>query len=58
VRDAIVGTCEQTYFIHQLGTTKGNVDETSKLSGINPRSLYDLMKRHGLKKEDFKTNGD
>ena len=54
VRSAVVSTCEQAYFVDQLGKTNGNVDETARRSGINPRSLYDLMKRHGLKKEDFK----
>ena len=54
VRNSVIGSCEQTYFTRQLGTTKGNVDETARLAEINPRSLYDLMKRHGLKKENFK----
>lgn len=54
VRDAVISTCEQAYFTHQLDRTKGNVDETSRCAKINPRSLYDLMKRHGLKKEEFK----
>ena len=54
VRDAVISSCEQAYFVDQLAKTKGNVDETARLSGINPRSLYDLMKRHGLKKESFR----
>ena len=54
VRDAIVSSCEQAYFVHRLGKAKGNVDETARSAGINPRSLYDLMKRHGLKKEEFR----
>jgi DNA-binding NtrC family response regulator len=58
VRKAIVSSCEQTYFVHQLGATKGNVEETARRSAINPRSLYDLMKRHGLKKEDFRAEGE
>ncbi len=54
VRDAIVSVCEQSYFTEQLTSTSGNLDETSRAAGINPRSLYDLMRRHGLKKEDFR----
>jgi DNA-binding NtrC family response regulator len=57
VRDAVVSWCEQTYFIDQLTKTHGNLEETSRHSGINPRSLYDLMRRHGLKKEDYRTSG-
>ena len=54
VRSAVVSSCEQSYFVHHLGKTEGNVDETARRAEINPRSLYDLMKRHGLKKEEFK----
>ena len=56
VRDAVVSSCERTYIIEQLGEAKGSVEETARRSGINPRSLYDAMKRHGLKKEDFRTS--
>jgi hypothetical protein len=28
--------------------------DSAKLAGINQRHLYDLMKRHKLRKEDFK----
>ena len=58
VRHAVVSSCEQAYFVDQLGKTNGNVDETARRSGINPRSLYDLMKRHGLKKENFRVGGE
>jgi len=58
IRNAVVSSCEQTYFVHQLGQTNGNVDETSRRAGINPRSLYDLMKRHGLKKEEFRVDDE
>ena len=58
VRDAVVSSCEQTYFVDQLSKTNGNLEETARHSGINPRSLYDLMRRHGLKKEDYRTRGN
>jgi DNA-binding NtrC family response regulator len=54
VRDAVISSCEQTYFVEQLSETNGNLDRTAERSGINPRSLYDLMKRHGMKKEDYR----
>ena len=58
VRSAVVSSCEQAYFVDQLSKANGNVDETARRSGINPRSLYDLMKRHGLKKEEFRMGGE
>ena len=54
VRNAVVASCEQNYFEQQLRKTNGNVDETARRAQINPRSLYDLMKRHRMKKEDFR----
>jgi DNA-binding NtrC family response regulator len=58
IRSAVVSSCEQAYFVRQLGAAKGNVDETARRAGINPRSLYDLMKRHGLSKEEFRVGGE
>lgn len=58
VRDTLVAACELDYFRNHLAETSGNVEETARRGGINPRSLYDVMKRHGLRKEDFRTSGD
>lgn len=57
VRDAVVGACEHSYIVEQLGRTNGSVEETARRAGLNPRSLYNLMKRHGLKKEDYRNGG-
>ena len=54
VRDTVLSSCERTYFVDQLRRAAGNIDQTARLCGVNPRSLYDLMKRHGLKKEDYR----
>lgn len=54
----VVGSCEQAHFAERLPETNGSVDETARRSGINPRSLYDLMKRHGLRKEAFRIGGE
>ena len=56
VRNAVISACEQSYFTEQLNDTAGNLDETARRAGINPRSLYDLMRRHGMKKEDFRNS--
>lgn len=58
VRNAVVSECERSYFTEQLNNTCGNLDETARRAGVNPRSLYDLMKRHGMKKEDFRRTRD
>lgn len=53
-RAEIVAAFERTYASRLLEATRGRVGETAKRAGINQRHLYDLMKRHGLHKEEFK----
>jgi DNA-binding NtrC family response regulator len=54
VRSAVISACEHSYFAERLSLTGGSLDEAARTAGINPRSLYDLMRRHGMKKEDFR----
>jgi two-component system response regulator AtoC len=53
-RAEIVAAFERTYAMRLLEATKGRVGDTAKRAGINQRHLYDLMKRHGLRKKDYK----
>ena len=53
-RRTVVAEFESRYLAALLRTSEGRIGETAKLAGINERSLYDLMKKHGLTKEDFK----
>jgi two-component system response regulator AtoC len=53
-RAEIVARFERAYAKRLLEATKGRIGETAKRAGINQRHLYDLMKRHGLRKEEFK----
>ncbi len=45
---------EKTYLIHLLETCGGNVSKASKLAGKYRADFYDLLKKHGLKSENFK----
>ena len=54
VRAAVLTRFERAYLERLLARTRGRVGETAKLAGIAPRSLYEKMKRHGLRKEDFR----
>jgi len=56
VRKDIVVKLEHRYLEAQLKRTGGRIGETAKISGMEPRSLYEKMKRHGLRKEDFRTS--
>jgi DNA-binding NtrC family response regulator len=57
VRDATVEACERIYFSELLARTHGNLKRTASAAGINPKSLYGVMKRHRLEKKEFKRPG-
>jgi len=54
VRGTVVAAVEQAYLTALLETTGGRVGETADRAGIQPRSLYEKMKRYGLRKETFR----
>jgi two-component system, NtrC family, response regulator GlrR len=45
---------ERSYLIHLLEICEGNVSKAAKLAGKYRADFYDLLKKHGLKSEDFK----
>ena len=53
-RKEIVAAFETRYIGALLGATGGRIRDTATKAGLNERSLYELMKRHGLRKESFK----
>jgi DNA-binding NtrC family response regulator len=54
LRLELTAELERRYLVAQLGRHGGRIADTARASGIEPRSLYDKMRRHGLRKEDFK----
>lgn len=54
VLTGVVARVERAYLKQQLAATGGRVGETAKRAGLEPRSLFNKMKRHGLRKEDFR----
>jgi DNA-binding NtrC family response regulator len=53
-RRAVGREFERAYLEALLARTKGRVGLTAKLAGITPRSLYDKLKQHGLRKDDYR----
>jgi two-component system response regulator GlrR len=45
---------ERDYLVQVLSMTEGNVSQAAKLAGKYRADLYDLLKKHDLKVEDFK----
>ncbi len=50
----MVNEVERAYLHRWLSRTGGQVGETARRAGIDPRSLYAKMRTHGFAKEDFK----
>jgi DNA-binding NtrC family response regulator len=53
-RRIFLARLEREYLRQLLESTKGHIGQTAKLAGMQPRSLFDKMKKHGLRKEDFR----
>jgi len=45
---------ERRYLDHHLRQASGQVGEVASRAGINPRTLYEKMRRLGLRKEDYR----
>ena len=54
VRNQIVENVESSYLSAVLRLTGGRIGETADIAGIESRTLYDKMKKYGLKKEAFR----
>lgn len=53
-RKEVVAAFQTRYIGALLRATGGRIRDAAIKAGINERSLYELMKRYGLRKEDFK----
>lgn len=47
-------SAERKYLVELLDYVHGRIGEAAQLADLTPRALYNKMKIHGLKKEDFK----
>ena len=53
-RQKLLTEFERAYLAGLLEATGGRIGETAKRAGIQPRSLFEKMKRLGLRKEDYR----
>ncbi|HUT13855.1 MAG TPA: sigma-54 dependent transcriptional regulator [Thermoguttaceae bacterium] len=53
---AILVGVERAYLVNVLKMAAGRMGIAAEMAGIDPRVLYDKMRRFGLRKEDFKGN--
>lgn len=57
VREGILEAGERAYLMAVLTAVHGKVGAAASLAGMSPRALFQKMKRHGLRKEDFRNSG-
>ncbi len=48
---------EKSYLREILAENRGKIAETARTAGVTPRQISKLLKKHGLRKEDFKGAG-
>jgi DNA-binding NtrC family response regulator len=53
-REGLV-SIERNYIREQLLRNKGKIKDTAKAAGITTRQLHKLMRKHSIRKEDFKS---
>lgn len=54
-RQVVTADFELAYLKRHLAASGGRIAAAATRMGINPRTLFDLMQRHSLRKESFKT---
>ncbi|MGB2821349.1 MAG: sigma-54 dependent transcriptional regulator [Phycisphaerae bacterium] len=54
IRAAMVQDLERSYLAAVLRQAGGRIGEAAERAGIEARSLYEKMKRYGMRKEDFR----
>ena len=54
LREEIIGRLEKAYLRSWLERTGGRVGRTARAAGIQPRTLFEKMKRYRLRKEDYR----
>lgn len=54
VREQLLLEGERAYLIGVLQASGGRIGASARAAGLAERSLFETMKRHGLRKEDFR----
>ncbi|HMS17608.1 MAG TPA: helix-turn-helix domain-containing protein, partial [Planctomycetota bacterium] len=54
-RAQVLKEFESGYIKAILAKTQGRLGEAARLMGLNPRSVYEKLKRYGIDKRDFRS---
>lgn len=53
-RREVVTAFERDYLLELMKDNQGRIGTAARQAGVNSRSLYELLRRHRIRKEDFK----
>ncbi len=53
-RRLVSATAEKAYLIALLERSRGRIGVAAELAAIDPRSLFDRLRKHGIRKEDYR----
>ena len=53
-RRRVAGAAETEYLSSLLERSQGRIGVAAELAGVDPRSLFDRLRKHGIRKEDFR----
>jgi DNA-binding NtrC family response regulator len=56
-RQEALDVVERLYLSRVLDNSHGRVGEAARRAGLNPRSLFEKLQRHGLRKESYRQRG-
>jgi DNA-binding NtrC family response regulator len=56
VKENLIDQLEQKYLSQLLKSKQGNINAVARSAQVDNKTLYEKMKRHGLRKEDFKNS--
>ena len=54
VREHVLAEAERAYLEGLLEATHGQVGETARRAGMDPRSVFEKMRRHRLDKKKYR----
>jgi DNA-binding NtrC family response regulator len=55
VKRSVIEQTEKSYLTNLLAVKRGRIKNTAEAAGIGSRQLHKLMKKYGIKKEDFRS---
>jgi DNA-binding NtrC family response regulator len=58
VREDLLRTAERHYLLGILSDSGGRIGQAAERAGLDPRSIFEKMRSHGLSKEDFRRGAD